>query len=496
MKKYFYTLVFAILFSSILYSNNEVIKIAVSEFETLTADAERKKLGVESSKIIENGFAKLNRFEVRKTGAIKKYTDKLALSQLGLINPDSVKGMGKSLRINYLTVGSVASFGSQYEVDLRTVDIDKWEIVHSSGCTSFSIRSSLDYIISDISITFFKEDIEKRGKEYKDDGKSTISVYRFSDDNIMAQSTGYGGVFSEMLNSELGALNEVSVIERIYSKKLINEKSLEMAGVIENDNSDSYFLLRGVAYKLLGNFKVFKDLICINYSVVNTKSHMKVLMGHTEIASLKAMRPIARHIAKLIEDTLNNKIGSLKLISKPNNAELFIDGEPSGITPVIMSLKKGEHYIRVTLPGYETINKKINIMPNKMNVEVVKPERISRKLLMKAFAYEKRMDWEEAVEMYRQFIKKYNDTLDANQAYYRMGHIQQLYMKKYKEAIKTFQTLIDRYPDAMTRAEAYYGLAKTYNEMGNKKKSKEIVRILIEKYSDSFAAEEASKIFE
>ena len=46
----------------------------------------------------------------------------------------------------------------------------------------------------------------------------------------------------------------------------------------------------------------------------------------------------------------------------------------------------------------------------------------------------------------------------------------------------------------MTRAEAYYGLVMVYKAMGNISKAKETLNFLLDKYGDTFAAEEARKL--
>ena len=67
-------------------------------------------------------------------------------------------------------------------------------------------------------------------------------------------------------------------------------------------------------------------------------------------------------------------------------------------------------------------------------------------------------------------------------------------LKEYEEALKTFRALVGRYPETMVRAEAYYGLARTHYLLGNKEEAKKTLDYILEKYSDTYAAEEARKI--
>ena len=53
---------------------------------------------------------------------------------------------------------------------------------------------------------------------------------------------------------------------------------------------------------------------------------------------------------------------SVVIESKPTKAEIYIDGNNSGVTPVtIDSVKTGEHLVEVKLDGYETWSKQINV---------------------------------------------------------------------------------------------------------------------------------------
>jgi TolA-binding protein len=98
------------------------------------------------------------------------------------------------------------------------------------------------------------------------------------------------------------------------------------------------------------------------------------------------------------------------------------------------------------------------------------------------------------VATYARFIEAYDDTADADSAYYRKGHIEMINLQRYADALATFTALVNRYPDTMVRAEAYYGLARTHYLMGNRERARATLDYLLEKYGDTYAAEEARKI--
>ncbi|MCP4136216.1 MAG: tetratricopeptide repeat protein [bacterium] len=476
--------------SGYLYTQDKKIRLAVSPFnDTITAAGESEAGGKRASAIIEKKFASIDRFHVREAGAIQGYINNLERVQAGIENPETLKGKSESLLVNYLTVGTISKFGGRYEIDARTVNIDDWTIVYSRGYSA----KSLEGATSDISWYISEKFTRKYLTEREDDTlkKPTIAVFKFRDENNLAQKAGYSGAFAEIMNSELGSFNLITTVERTYAKALINEKALEMSGVIENDNSDDNYSIRGIEYKLVGNFRVFKGLICVNYVLYNTSGGRIVFMGSREIGSSGALRPVARGIANTIEDALNNRVGTIKITSTPAGADLYIDKQPMGKTPYLGSINKGKHDIKVSLYDYKTYTGSLNILPKQVNMENIKLEALSLKLFDEAQVLQMKGDWKGAIAAYQKFIEEYNDTAEANRAFYQKGHVQMMELKDYAGALATFRSLVKRYPDTMTRAQAYYAIVMVYKEMGNIPKAKKSLQYLLDKYGDTYAAEEA-----
>lgn len=336
--------------SGIVYSQAEKIKLAISSFDSLTETAEKQEAGKKASRIVEEGYHKLSGFEIRKSDAINNYINKLALAQAGVGDLDSLKGIGKDLKIDYLTVGSVSIYGHHCEMDTRTVNINNWLIVHSTGISSFDLHVASEAVCRDANITLSAQDI----KEKESLERACVSVFKFTGGNTAADETGIGGVFAELLNSELGALRGLSVIERTYSRSLINEKILEMAGIVENDTSDESFRIRGIDYKLQGTVNVFEGLVGVSYSLSSTINHKKIFSGYTEFASVKDLRHASKYLAKIIESAINEKIGSVEITSEPAGANVEIDGIIyNKKTPLVTSLEKGTHTFKFTLNNFE-----------------------------------------------------------------------------------------------------------------------------------------------
>jgi TolA-binding protein len=202
---------------------------------------------------------------------------------------------------------------------------------------------------------------------------------------------------------------------------------------------------------------------------------------------------VAWSISNTVEDALNNRIGTLKISSQPSGADVYIDGKNEGKTPSQISVVRGKHNLTVKMDGFIPFKGEIEIQSKTVTEQNVVLREVPYKLFEKAMIYEKKRDWEGAIVAYDEFIKTYGDTKEADNAYYRKGHIEMMFLKKYGDALKTFDALVKRYPDAMTRAEGYYGLMRAYELLGNREKAVEIKNYLLSYYGETNAAEEARK---
>ncbi len=489
MKTYIVLTACSLALAGAALTQGDTFRFAVAPFECLNAGADELGIGDAAARHIEQSMSASPHFALRKRGEIAAFLENLTLAQAGLKDTSSVEAAGKGLKITHLTVGSVALIGGRYEVDARSVNIDNWTIIHSSGCGTYSIDSACSYICRDTGITLTGENLAARETAAKD--SPTISVFRFGDSNPAAYQAGISGPFAEILNSELGALGDIAVIERTNLKPVINEKALEMAGVIENDNSAGYFNVRGIAYKLDGEIRAFSDIISVAYRISNTGNARTIHSGYAEVGNTEALRGLARRIARETADAINKRTGTLAITTNPSGPELFIDGEGAGRAPLTLTLKTGRHTVKAVTADYEPASGEIEVLPGKTVALALLMERISQRLLQEAFAFEQKNDWEAALGKYQEFIDRYGESETANMAYYRKGHILQFYLKRNDDAVACFEALIGRYPDAMTRAEAYLGLARTYRSMGNEERALTIVRTLVDKFPDSLSTEEA-----
>lgn len=497
MKKYILMFIITVLLPAILLSQDQgdgkgKIRLAVAVFDdTLTNASEQEKCSESITGMIEESFEKNEKFYVREQFAIRSYLDSLAQVQAGAIKPDAMKGDPASLKIDYLTVGTVSKIDGRYEVDARTVSIDNMLIVHSQGSSAKTLGEAAADIEWYVKEKFNSDYIKERQTDSEE--KATVTVYKFRDYNERAGRAGYGGTFAEILNSQMGTFLSIATVERKYSKALINEKILEMAGVIENDESGGNFRDKGIEFKVEGDIRVFPDVICVNYRMYDTSDNSLVFIGSKDIASSSGLRPVAWSISNTVEDVLNNRLGTLKVTATPLDAEIYIDGKKEGKAPAQLAVLRGSHKLMVKMDGYVPYKADIEIQTKKVLEQQIVLVEVPYKIFANAMTFERKRDWAGAIAAYTEFIKEYEDTKEADGAYYRKGHLEMMYMKDNQNALKTFESLVKRYPDAIMRAEGYYGMMRAYEYMGNIGKASEIKQYILANYGETNAAEEARK---
>ncbi len=481
-----------LLCSSIAVSQETAIRVAIPPFDdSISSEGEIARAGSVAIALYEQKLSALPNYKVRPSGAVQSYIETLEKVQLGIENPDTLKKIASSLSVDYLLVGSVANISGGIELDTRLVDINTWKVLHAGGIRSSSTADAASSLIDGYS-KLSKQIIEETEKRRKDN--FTVGVYEFIEHHKNTSSYAYCGAMMEMLTSSLGSKELITTIETKFIRHLIDEKQLQMSGVLTNDNSDENYRLSGVQYKVNGDIRVFPDLMTANYRIFDTSEKRVIFTGSVDISGPSVLRSAARYIAKVMEDALNNRIGSLKIVTNPPGADIILDEMPAGKTEkgtLVLTLEKGDYTLDVKYPGYKTYTQKISIVPRKVTELSIRLEKISEKMMAEAMNLEAIGRYSDAVKKYDEFIKEIGDTPEANVALYRKGHLLLLSKKDYEKARETFMQLLDRYPDAMTRAEGYYGLVLTYKEMGNAEMAKSTLKFLLDHYGETPAADTA-----
>ncbi|GAB4220983.1 MAG: hypothetical protein Kow00102_12490 [Spirochaetota bacterium] len=491
MKKIILTAIIITALFSILIAQEDTIRVSIAPFDNTLAD---QQLSLSATSMLTQSLSNNTKMVLRKPEAIQNYINLLEKVQLGIEDPNLLKGKGNALQIDYLMVGTIGKIADRYELDARLVDINTWQIVSAYGVQASSFNTGIENIAANLSL-LNKKSITQYQEASKE--KPTAGIHEFREYYENPPHALYCATFMEMLTSALANKTSTPIIENKFTSRLLEEKSFEMTGIIENSKADQIFAIQGIVNRIIGDIRVFPDMITVNYKVVNTNSQSIIFTGSIDVVNPTALRAISAHVAKIIDDALNNKIGNLTINTTPVDAEIYIDDTFAGTTKnkrLMVVLQRGTHTITAKANGFKAFTCQSNFEPRKTTEIIIKLERITERYLQEAFVFESQGKFDRAVEKYEQFVKETGNTQEANVALYRMGHILLNNLKDYNKAKDVFTSLLNNYPEAFIRAEGYFGLAQTYLAMGNKEQAKSTINYLLEYYPESNAAIEAKAI--
>jgi len=355
--------VLLLVMGAVFHGRTEASKhgIAVAPFDNPFCEAVEKQC-VSLAAALEKKFSLPDIFSLRKAGAVVDYLKNLALMQAGILSDGSLASDMKKLNIEYITVGTVSIFDGRYEVDERIVNIDTWEVVQTCGVSTDSMDYAADAICYNI-----KEALQGPLTGKGESTRPVLSIHRFTGQGGSGEGSSYGDAMAEMINTGLGRVGDIALIERKFSGALVMEKELEMAGIIEHGKVLPAFRERKIGYSVSGEIRIFPDVICVIYRVHNTKCGAPVSMGYHEITTSRAFRPLAERITGDICNIVVKKMGTLALDILPADARVYVDNVPYDSRDSF-PLEAGSHVLAIERDGYENVEERISITAGAVEV--------------------------------------------------------------------------------------------------------------------------------
>ncbi len=171
-------------------------------------------------------------------------------------------------------------------VDARTVNIENWTIVHSSGCGTYSLDSACSYIGRDTDITLTGEEsrlARDRGQRQSDD-----RGLPFGDSNP-ARTRRESAVHSPKSSTASSERSAISCHRANAPEIGHQRKGPREGGVIENDNSTGYFNVRESLTNWRRNTR-FRDIISVGYRVAIREAAGPFIRVYTEVGNPDALR--------------------------------------------------------------------------------------------------------------------------------------------------------------------------------------------------------------
>ncbi len=189
-----------------------------------------------------------------------------------------------------------------------------------------------------------------------------IAVFPFDDSNKSAKEEEYGEAISSMIMTELINGNVFQVIERSEIDRMMNELSLQISGVVDASTAKKIGEVFGVDILVFGNVAKFGNLVETDIRLVDTQSGEALLAEHESSRSSSEIRDMVQHLARKIEDRfLGRYMAKIEVSSSPQNADVYLDDEKQGTTPLKVNVIPGKHTIRISKENYRTWERSIDV---------------------------------------------------------------------------------------------------------------------------------------
>jgi len=236
----------------------------------------------------------------------------------------------------------------------------------------------------------------------------SIPIALFSQDDkmrIMVLDFGGNGVEQrilvaayEDLETRLIETNRFIVIDRSTRESRMSELKYQRSGCVTDECIIEIGRELSANYVVNGSINRIGNSYQINIKLVDMKEGKMIekvtdrvkggedgLFDGIEVLSLKLVRRIAAASGgvtapvqqSLTESTVSLAYGSIDVTTTPSNANIIIDGQEVGLSPVRKeNIVTGQHRVIIALPGYETITKIVNVVEGKSsNVnEILAPQ--------------------------------------------------------------------------------------------------------------------------
>jgi TolB-like protein len=106
--------------------------IAIIELENIGKRARNNELGKIVSEMLTTNIVQSGNFDVVEREQLSKVLKELKLNQIGLVDANSAKMVGKMLAADTILCGSVSEVGHFFDINVRLIDVEKAKIINAA----------------------------------------------------------------------------------------------------------------------------------------------------------------------------------------------------------------------------------------------------------------------------------------------------------------------------------------------------------------------------
>ncbi len=187
--------------------------------------------------------------------------------------------------------------------------------------------------------------------------KPNIAVLPFYDANAQAKEVEFGRTVSAMMATALRSNTNFIVLERGELNQILTEQAVGISG-ITREMSQSFSDLYNVEVLLSGDVSLINSTLHIDARLIETGSSKIVVALYSTCQDLRNIRQVVVNLARELEQAyLRQWMGSIRIISEPVGAEVYLDGNYFGMTvedtPLdISDMLEGTYTLKFIRGGY------------------------------------------------------------------------------------------------------------------------------------------------
>lgn len=184
-------------------------------------------------------------------------------------------------------------------------------------------------------------------------------------------SPGVASMLSDYLRTQLVNTNKFTIVTRENMEQILKEQQFQMSGCTSQECIVQIGQLLGVRKMFTGSIGKVGDSFLINLKIINVQSG-QIERAETERCDqceeeslLVSIENIAYKIVSIPKPKQEKKEvrgkGIVKITTSPSGADVYINTDYKGKTPVIAEVKEGSNEIAIYRQGYISVVKSIEL---------------------------------------------------------------------------------------------------------------------------------------
>ena len=205
--------------------------------------------------------------------------------------------------------------------------------------------------------------------------QTTIAVLDFDINNVSQSDV---RALCDRLREELFKTKKYRVLERGMMEEIMKEQKFQLSGCVSTECIVEVGQLTGVQKMVGGSVSKVGSVYSVSSRIIDVEtgeiSNMSSYDHTGDMGGLltQGMRIVAIELAtgRKPQSLLpqSSGVGTLYITTDPSGASIFIDNIDYGVTPnEISQIEEGFHNLILAYPGYESLEKAIEIRKNTLN---------------------------------------------------------------------------------------------------------------------------------